>query len=112
MVGLRIKERVDGYEIEGEEEAVEPSEILELYRREVNEDDCGGGFLPTGGEDNGPEIRGYANDDGHGGGFILTKDYEVENLDEDGGGFMPVEDDSGMESEEYIDDGGGGFLSE
>jgi xeroderma pigmentosum group C-complementing protein len=47
MVGLRIKERIDGYEIEGEEATLES-----------------------------------------------------------------VEDDSGMESEEYIDDGGGGFFPE
>ena len=47
MVGLRIKERVDGYEVEGEEAVIDP-----------------------------------------------------------------VEDDSGMESEEYIDDGGGGFFPE
>lgn len=50
MVGLRIKERVDGYEMEGEEAALQPAE--------------------------------------------------------DG------EDDSGMESEEYVDDGGGGFFPE
>lgn len=52
LIALRIKERVDGYEVEGEDK-----------ERDLPEE-------------------------------------------------VPVEDDSGMESEEYFDDGGGGFFPE
>jgi xeroderma pigmentosum group C-complementing protein len=46
MVGLRIKERVDGYEIEGEEAATEPVEYGSGMESEEYIDDGGGGFLP------------------------------------------------------------------
>jgi xeroderma pigmentosum group C-complementing protein len=46
IVGLRIKERVDGYEIEGEEAEVEPVEHDSGMESEEYMDDGGGGFFP------------------------------------------------------------------
>jgi xeroderma pigmentosum group C-complementing protein len=47
MVGLRIKERVDGYEIEGEEVAIEPvGDDSSGMESEEYIDDGGGGFVP------------------------------------------------------------------
>jgi len=46
MVGLRIKERVDGYEMEGEEAATEPVEDDSGMESEEYLDDGGGGFFP------------------------------------------------------------------
>lgn len=63
MVGLQIKERIDGYDIEGEEGNGKPLE-------------------------------------------------EAGQVNHDQEEMEAVEDDSGMESEEYIDDGGGGFFPE
>jgi xeroderma pigmentosum group C-complementing protein len=55
LVGLRIKERVDGYAIEGEGDASvhDESEESDVY---IPDDDDGGGFIPD--------------DDDEGGGFI------------------------------------------
>lgn len=46
MVGLRIKERVDGYEIEGEEADSEPVEDDSGMESQEYSDDGGGGFFP------------------------------------------------------------------
>ena len=44
LAGLRIRERIDGYDIEGEQDVV--SEDLQLGDEEMQEDDGGGGFIP------------------------------------------------------------------
>ncbi len=46
MVGLRIKERVDSYEMEGEDAAIEPVEDDSGMEMEEYIDDGGGGFFP------------------------------------------------------------------
>jgi xeroderma pigmentosum group C-complementing protein len=46
MVGLRIKERVDGYEIEGEEATPEPMQDDSGMESEEYIDDGAGGFFP------------------------------------------------------------------
>ena len=138
MVGLRVKERVDGYEVEGEESAIEPAEEDIGIAREVDVDDYGGGFLLADedggmrgreridihdglrflqpGEGKGPEPKGNVNtlhDPGSSGLGERNSSAQGEDIDDDdGGGFIPGENDSGMESEDYIDDGGGGFISE
>ena len=57
LVGLRIKERVDGYasEGEGDENVQDDSEGSDVY---IPDDDEGGGFIPD------------DDDDAEGGGFI------------------------------------------
>ena len=44
LAGLRIRERIDGYDIEGEQDVA--SDDLQLGDEEIQEDDGGGGFLP------------------------------------------------------------------
>lgn len=132
MVGLRIKERVDGYEVEGEGSTNEPVEVESGMARKMNVDDYGGGFLAADeGDGMGEREQVDIYDRLH---FLQpgekenieteesvnTHDLESKGLgekgedtdDDDGGGFVLSENDSGMESEDYIDDGGGGFLSE
>lgn len=46
MVSLRIKERVDGYEVEGEKADIEPVEDDSGMESEEYIDDGAGGFFP------------------------------------------------------------------
>ncbi|KAA6413442.1 MAG: DNA repair Rad4 [Lasallia pustulata] len=111
MVGLRIRERIEGYDVEGERDVVK--EELEKADEEI-EDDEGGGFLPDrDGAIAEPTVaRSY-------------QPYPAEFKDE-GGGFLPESPIGGsdlvaFQTEGHItrdatvqaeDSGEGGFLSE
>lgn len=82
IMGLRIKQRVDAYEIEGEERVEEKRQ--EKRQAGGDEEDGDGGFVPEDSDDEG------------GGGFVPGDDG----------------DDEGMQSEEYFSDGAGGFFPE
>ena len=137
MIGLRIKERVDGYEIDGEEATVGHAEQNVAVATEMDGDEDGGGFLPVDEEGTQKKERFDTYGDGgflprsmeditEKGEYVDTRHNEdfvfngesnnpekgEETNDDPDRGSVPVEEDSGMESEEYIDDGGGGFLSE
>lgn len=85
LIGLRIKERVDSYAEEGEDDSI--GEIERVKRAKKGKAGSGGGFMPAEDDDE--------DDEEHGGGFIPDDD-----------------DDDDDESDEYIDDGGGGFIPE
>lgn len=53
MVGMRIKERVDAYEVEGEEKPADAQEDDEGMQSEEYDMDEAGGFLPDDGDDDG-----------------------------------------------------------
>jgi hypothetical protein len=113
LVGLRIRERIQGYEIEGERNVAD--EIIRDDERGTHDKD-GGGFFQ-----NNPEI-GYSKrvsdgesgqpqasyDEDRSGGFVL----DDKGDDENGGGFVPndAEDDSyggGFVLNDVQDDGDG-----
>jgi xeroderma pigmentosum group C-complementing protein len=170
LVGLRIKERVDGYEAEGEEVDKEVARQVDAFGKEEDANDYGGGFLPSEatmervefgdgdyaggfmpqsanavavpvgnasedggfvpGNDHNEDGRGFLSNDLDGGGFVPEDDgmeggFVPPDGDGGGGGFVPdddddaaqggaipEDDDSGMETEEYVDDGEGGYLTD
>ena len=67
LAGLRIRERIDGYDVEGERDAVRKE--MDEADEENNDDEMGGGFMPDANEESIPEPtvgrlgRGYVVDD-------------------------------------------------
>jgi xeroderma pigmentosum group C-complementing protein len=100
MIGLRVKERVDMLEVEGERDY--DAERAEKAVREHHDGDV-------------TEKRSLRERTGM---RKVVEDSEDDNEDEEGGGFLPddreKDEDAGMESEEYDMDEfeGGGFVPE
>ncbi|MCJ1385812.1 hypothetical protein MMC17_008936 [Xylographa soralifera] len=88
LAGLRIRERIEGYEIEGERDAIQQE--MRQVDEDVEEDDGGGGFLPDRDDEAGAEPTA-------GRSFQPLTDYDYE----DGGGFMDEASDDGSQDEEY-----------
>ncbi|KAF2735320.1 Rad4-domain-containing protein [Polyplosphaeria fusca] len=91
-LGLRIAQRVNAIEIDGEiGPVVDVRDEIEKEDRALNEKNFAGGFFPDGGE-NIPEpspvlrSRRLTEEDDYGGGFMVT--------DNDSGGFLPEDDDA------------------
>ena len=116
LAGLRIRERIEGYEIEGERDAIQQE--MKQMDEDVEGDDDGGGFLPDRDDEVGAEPTA-------GRSFQPLPTYDSE----DGGGFMDEASDDGTKDEEYhevgpVTDthisksvpldyaGGGGFLED
>ncbi|MCJ1319864.1 hypothetical protein MMC15_005200 [Xylographa vitiligo] len=116
LAGLRIRERIEGYEIEGERDAIQQE--MKQMDEDVEGDDDGGGFLPDRDDEGGAEPTA-------GRSFQPLPTYDSE----DGGGFMDEASDDGTKDEEYhevgpVTDthisksvpldyaGGGGFLED
>ena len=83
LAGLRIRERIDGYDVEGERDAVRKE--MDEVEDEIDNDERGGGFLPDANEEPTPEPTVGR----------LSRRYIVDDDDEEMGGF---------EREDYIDD--------
>ncbi|MCJ1282352.1 hypothetical protein MMC26_001675 [Xylographa opegraphella] len=120
LAGLRIRERIDGYEIEGERDAVQQE--MQKIDDDMEEDDDGGGFLPDRDDEGGAEptagrvfqpLPTYDSEDG--GGFM-----DEASDGESDGGFEDGEDHavravaetaiSKFDPPEYA--GGGGFIED
>ncbi|MCJ1404801.1 hypothetical protein MMC11_008027 [Xylographa trunciseda] len=116
LAGLRIRERIAGYEIEGERDAIQQE--MQLVDEDMEEDDDAGGFLPDRDDEGGAEPTA-----GHSFQSLPNQDYE------DGGGFMAEASDDGSQVVEYsarrstvgtninksvtpVYTGGGGFLED
>lgn len=91
MAGLRVRERIDGYDIEGERDAV----YEEMDKAEKVMDEDGGGFVP----DRDEEVTAEPTV----GRFKLHQDYDQ---DDGGGGFMPgnEDEDADADAEEALRD--------
>ena len=125
LAGLRIRERIEGYEVEGERDAAIGREMADTEDEDWHDDNEGGGFLP---DRDGEEIaqptsvrglmpRGLADLADEGGGFVAeesdedlgTRDVEMttpfqardaflnNTEDDDGGGFLVNDDDADAE---------------
>lgn len=90
MAGLRVRERIDGYDIEGERDAVH--EEMEKAEDVMDEDD-GGGFLPDRDQDDiaVPTVSLFSLQQGS-------------DHDDEGGGSMPIDDDWDVDAEEALRD--------
>ncbi|KAL8736391.1 MAG: hypothetical protein Q9181_002424 [Wetmoreana brouardii] len=140
LLGLRVRERVRGYEVEGERDEVE-KEVTAMEEEEEEEDE-GGGFVPERGTEDAVPTAGVARPHGEGvrrsrGRRMLVDDDESEDSDiyvpSDGDEeevlrssrkspdqrrtglerrrYRPDEDSSGgFIREDVEDDGGGGFV--
>ena len=87
LAGLRIRERIEGYEIEGERGAIQ-QEIRQL-EDDAEADNDGGGFLPDRDEAGAEPTAGHS--------FQPLPTYESE----DGGGFMNEASDGASQDEDY-----------
>lgn len=125
LAGLRIRERIEGYEVEGERDAAIGREMADTRDEHWHDSNEGGGFLP---DMDGEEIaqptsargltpRGLADLADKGGGFIAEEsddDLGIRNVemttpfqardaflnnteDDDGGGFLVNDDDADAE---------------
>ncbi|MCJ1436032.1 hypothetical protein MMC27_005410 [Xylographa pallens] len=88
LAGLRIRERIEGYEIEGERDALQ-HEVQQMDDGVV-EDDDGGGFLPDRDDDGDAEPTA-------GRSFQPLPTYDSE----EGGGFMDEASDGGSQDAEF-----------
>ena len=115
LVGLRIRERIQGYEIEGERDTTMKDEMEKVSDDEDDDDDAGG-FLPgrdgkeiaqpTAGRNLGHGLADLSEDEG--GGFLL--DESDEDSDNDAEVFKRRTADPFINKVE--DDDGGGFLKD
>ena len=124
LAGLRIRERIEGYAIEGERDAVEQERSqTDEDANEEYQSDQGGGFFPA------QEAEDFAlptasrtfqqqappsPDENEGGGFVvndivkndgnaaLASDQFLDNVDDDDGGGFLVEDDHDENAEEAL----------
>ena len=116
LVGLRIRERIEGYEIEGERDTA-----IEYNMEKAEAEDEGGGFLPDRDADEPAQSTARAMptrrlinlaNEGDGGGLFAGEDKQketksphasdrfvnrVDDDDDDGGGFLLDHDDQGAE---------------
>lgn len=122
LVGLRIRQRIESYDIEGEKDAIMKEELEKAQDEDSMEDDEAGGFLPDrqGGSDPQPtaggnfepcSLAGLVEDEG--GGFMAEESEErppvprvatppprlrdafLNNVEDDyGGGFLISDDDT------------------
>ncbi|KAL6714347.1 hypothetical protein ACLMJK_007770 [Lecanora helva] len=115
LAGLRVRERIAGYEVEGERHEVVKEEMERVDEEDGEEEEGGGGFLPD--RDANDDIQPTA-------GRVFDPHSLANLLGEGGGGFMPTEaeedpgtreeiavprlEDSVQSDAESI--GGGGFL--
>jgi len=90
MAGLRVRERIDGYNIEGERDAVH--EEMERTDEAMDEDD-GGGFLPVRHQDDIAEPT-----------VSLFRYRQVSNQEDEGGGVMLGDEDEDADAEEVLRD--------
>lgn len=115
LMALRIKRRIDGYEVEGEDNSM---------NEQMSEDD-GANLVPDDTAESNNEGCGFTrrenDDNSEGGGKSPIENAahktRESSLPKDEGSIVEddqIEDnvDEGMESEEYYDDGEGGFIRE
>ncbi|MCJ1393258.1 hypothetical protein MMC18_006130 [Xylographa bjoerkii] len=88
LAGLRIRKRIEGYEIEGERDAIQQE--MQQMEEDVEEDDDGGGFLPDRDDEHGAEPTA-------GRSFPPLSSYDYE----EGGGFMDEASDGDSQDEDY-----------
>ena len=110
LAGLRIRKRIEGYEVEGERDAMREK----MEELDEEEDDDGGGFLPnrdaevlaepTAGR---MRVRDLASPEGDRRGEFLADDE-----DQGGGGFMAGSSDQGGGFIQENEDSGGDFVPE
>ena len=120
LAGLRIRERIEGYDVEGERDATQEVRD-EMVEAEDDEDDEGGGFFP--GQEDGCLAKPTAgkpfeeqletNQQGRGG-FVIDAVNQGENTENsasdrslhesnyDGGGGFLVEDDDSKDAEQAL----------
>ena len=125
LAGLRIKERIEGYEVEGERDTATGREMADVEDEDWEDSDEGGGFLPDRGREGiaqpttgrGLMLRGLADLADDGGGFVaevsdedmgarddkMTATWQARDAflnnteDDDGGGFLVNDDDADAE---------------
>lgn len=90
MAGLRVRERIDGYDIEGERDAVH--EEMERTDEAMDEDD-GGGFLPDRDQDDIAEPTAR-----------LFRIQQVTDHEDEGGGIMLGDEGEDADAEEALRD--------
>ena len=139
LVGLRVKERIEGYEIEGERKVDDERMKVDEEDNEDDDEERWGGFLPNGATDDDEEIRdGFLANRMAGAGskpmaelfnkFGGQYRHEDEDEDRDGGGFVTeyslehrinafkktddqlVVEEAG-DTEDYDQNAGGGFIT-
>ena len=88
LAGLRIRERIEGYEIEGERDAIQQE--MQQTDDDMEEDDDGGGFLPDRDDEGGAEPTAERS-------FLPLPTYDSEG----GGGFMDEDSNGGSQHEEF-----------
>ena len=125
LAGLRIRERIEGYEVEGERDAAIEREMADGEDEDWEDSDEGGGFLPDRDREEiaqpttgrGIMPRGLADLADEGGGFFAEESYAYTGVrddemtppyqardaflnnteDDDGGGFLVNDDDADAE---------------
>ena len=112
LAGLRIRERIEGYTIEGERDTIEPNQV-QIDEDEENQSDQGGGFFPA------QEAGNFAEPTSHRifrqqdrADFVANEDDErvVHNADDQSEGITRQARDRFLDN--LDDDDGGGFLVE